>query len=56
MSLHGHIHESPEMSGIWKATIGKTICIQPRQLNPLTYVVINTEIMDIKKHDINEIY
>lgn len=56
MSLHGHIHESPEMSGVWKSTIGETICIQPGQLNPFTYVMIDTETMDIKKYDVNATY
>lgn len=27
LTLHGHIHESPEMSGSWKDRIKKTICI-----------------------------
>ena len=27
LALHGHIHESPKMSGSWKDKIGKTICI-----------------------------
>jgi Icc-related predicted phosphoesterase len=29
LALHGHIHESPEMSGCWTAHIGNTICVQP---------------------------
>ncbi len=41
ISLHGHIHESPYLSGIWSAKIGKTWCIQPGQLNDLSYVVID---------------
>jgi len=41
ISLHGHIHESPEISGVWKSNIGKTICIQPGQTGKLTYVMIN---------------
>ena len=31
MSLHGHIHESPEMSGVWQNELNGTICIQPGQ-------------------------
>ncbi len=31
LSLHGHIHESPEESGIWQNRLGKTVCIQPGQ-------------------------
>ena len=42
-SLHGHIHESPDVSGIWKNKIGDTVAIQPGQLEMLTYVIIDTE-------------
>jgi len=31
LSLHGHIHESPEESGIWQAKVGRTVCLQPGQ-------------------------
>lgn len=31
LSLHGHIHESPVMSGKWSAKLGGTVCIQPGQ-------------------------
>lgn len=41
LSLHGHIHESPEVSGTWQAQLGKTICVQPGQLqDKLSYVEI----------------
>ncbi|MFH1415374.1 MAG: metallophosphoesterase [Elusimicrobiota bacterium] len=40
-SLHGHIHESPEMSGKWMAKIGDTVCIQPGQRHGFDYVVID---------------
>ncbi len=47
MSLHGHIHESPEKSGKWKEKIGNTICIQPGQTDlgaeKMMYVIINTD-------------
>ena len=46
MSLHGHIHESPKMSGNWYAKLGETICIQPGQSeggsDELNYVIIDT--------------
>jgi Icc-related predicted phosphoesterase len=29
LALHGHIHESPEMSGIWIEHLGPTVCINP---------------------------
>lgn len=41
LSLHGHIHESPEISGRWHAKLGRTICIQPGQLDEFTYVTID---------------
>jgi uncharacterized protein len=31
LTLHGHIHESPEESGVWMAQVGRTVCIQPGQ-------------------------
>lgn len=29
LSLHGHVHESPKISGSWHDKIGNTICINP---------------------------
>ncbi|MFQ5648164.1 MAG: metallophosphoesterase [Candidatus Aenigmatarchaeota archaeon] len=29
LTLHGHIHESPDMSGAWKESFGKTVSINP---------------------------
>lgn len=40
-ALHGHIHESPDVSGVWKARIGNTHCIQPGQRTQFTYVIID---------------
>ena len=31
LTLHGHIHESPEESGTWRGTLGETVCLQPGQ-------------------------
>ena len=45
LSLHGHIHESPEVSGRWYAKLGNTICIQPGQLDGFTYVTIDLSTM-----------
>ena len=45
LALHGHIHESPEVSGRWWARLGDTICIQPGQLDGLTYVTIDLSSM-----------
>ncbi len=41
LSLHGHIHESPDVTKKWYAKLGNTICIQPGQLHDLTYVLID---------------
>jgi Icc-related predicted phosphoesterase len=54
MTFHGHIHESPEMSGIWYAKVDDTLCIQPGQLMPLTYVIIDLQTMDCKRYQENE--
>jgi len=47
MSFHGHIHESPDMSGKWYNKLGNTICIQPGQTefgnSKLHYVIVDTE-------------
>jgi len=45
LSLHGHIHESPEVTGRWCAKLGRTICIQPGQLDEFTYVTIDLSTM-----------
>jgi Icc-related predicted phosphoesterase len=50
LSLHGHIHESPEVSGIWKALLGNTVCVQPGQLDDFTYVVADLESMQIERY------
>jgi len=53
LSLHGHIHESPEVTGRWYAELGRTICIQPGQLDEFTYVTIDLSTMKfnrIKEH------
>ena len=43
MTLHGHIHESPKVTGKWYNMIGKTYCIQPGQHYNFTYVIIDLE-------------
>ncbi len=53
ISLHGHIHESPEMSGRWHATLNNTLCIQPGQLIPFTYVIINIYTIDFERYQEN---
>lgn len=50
LSLHGHIHESPESSGKWYTQLGNTVCIQPGQLSPFTYVTIDLQAMQFERH------
>ena len=43
-TIHGHIHESPQVSGRWFNTIGKTLCIQTGQpYEPFYYAKIDVE-------------
>jgi Icc-related predicted phosphoesterase len=57
-SFHGHIHESPEVSGTWFASIGKTICFQPGQShhyqNYLVYALLDLEMMEFERKIIIE--
>ncbi len=50
LSFHGHIHESPDISGHWYSKLGKTICIQPGQSQDhLIYVIIDLSTMEIER-------
>ena len=40
LTLHGHIHESPSLSGRWYETVGNTVCVQPGACPP-KYVVVD---------------
>jgi Icc-related predicted phosphoesterase len=51
LALHGHIHESPQMTGKWFAELDKTLCIQPGQLDDFTYVAIDLDNMQFEKYD-----
>lgn len=53
LTLHGHIHESHSRSGVWKAKIGKTLCIQPGQLrsNALSYAIVDLKTLGAEKFD-----
>ena len=53
LSLHGHIHESPDVSGKWHSQVGKTICIQPGQSQQhedfLHYVLVDLETITLER-------
>ncbi|TFF92850.1 MAG: phosphoesterase [Promethearchaeota archaeon] len=58
LTLHGHIHESPQISNKWMNNIGKTICIQPGQSNYyqkfLNYVIIDLKKMEYEHYSIEK--
>lgn len=47
VSLHGHIHEAPMISGKISVKVGRAICINPGQLNEFSYFIFT-----IKKNKI----
>ena len=49
LTLHGHIHESPRMTGKWFAEVGRTVCIQPGQLHELSYAVVDLDRMEYER-------
>ncbi len=45
LSLHGHIHESPSVTGSWRETLGKTIAVNPGQtVRQLSHVLIDIDV------------
>lgn len=49
LTLHGHIHESPQMSGSWKDKIGKATCINVGSSYPedkLNCIIIEIDDLD----------
>jgi Icc-related predicted phosphoesterase len=56
ITLHGHIHESPEISMKWIATLGKTLSVQPGQYpshrKKLIYVIMDLETMSVQRYKI----
>ena len=52
LSFHGHIHESPEISGAWKADLDATTCVQPGQSDArnLVYATVDTDTMVAERH------
>ena len=50
LTLHGHIHESPDVSGTHTANIGRTVCHQPGQKaqQALTLSIVEIEGQDVK--------
>ena len=53
LTLHGHIHESPQMSGSWKDKIGNTVCVNVGSSYPEDK--LNCAVIDIGTEDLNNI-
>jgi Icc-related predicted phosphoesterase len=52
VTLHGHIHESPPMTATWLAKLGRTLCIQPGQMAPLAYVLLDLDTLEAERHEV----
>lgn len=59
LTLHGHIHESYEVTGIWKQNVGKTLVVQPGQCgfstNKIRFVEFDLESNHVKSATLVEI-
>ena len=45
LSLHGHIHDSPKVTGQFQSTIGKTIAANPGQSgSTLHHLIIDIDV------------
>jgi len=49
LTLHGHIHESPELSGFYSDRIGKTISINPGQFTLKKLHAVTFEMENVKE-------
>jgi Icc-related predicted phosphoesterase len=48
LSLHGHIHESPHVSGRWWGRLGKTVCANPGALERPPWVLVDLDARTIE--------
>ncbi|MFQ5428690.1 MAG: metallophosphoesterase [Phycisphaerae bacterium] len=47
LSLHGHIHESPKVSGHWRDALGETVSVNPGQETlTLNYVLVDIDVAE----------
>ena len=56
LTLHGHIHESPALTGKWSSKLGQTTCIQPGQLDAFTYVTIDVPRMKCERINLEKTF
>ena len=48
LSLHGHIHESPHVSGRWWGRLGRTVCANPGALERPPWVLVDLDARTIE--------
>jgi Icc-related predicted phosphoesterase len=50
LTLHGHIHESPNRTGIWRAEVNNTVCVQVGQpWRDLSAAIIDLETREVER-------
>jgi Icc-related predicted phosphoesterase len=47
LTLHGHIHESFQMTGNWMELLGKTVCVNPGKQNILVFDLNDLKTMEL---------
>ncbi|RCK78309.1 MAG: hypothetical protein OZSIB_1551 [Candidatus Ozemobacter sibiricus] len=50
VALHGHIHESPAITGRWQGWLGSTLCLQPGQGDPLQWLLLDLDTLEATWH------
>jgi Icc-related predicted phosphoesterase len=59
LTLHGHIHESYDVTSVWKRNVGKTLVVQPGQYgfstNKVRFVKFDLESNRVKSATLVEI-
>ena len=48
LSLHGHIHESPHVSGRWWGRLGRTVCANPGAIERPPWVLVDLDARTIE--------
>ncbi|MBI5499984.1 MAG: metallophosphoesterase [Deltaproteobacteria bacterium] len=43
LSLHGHIHESPHVTGRWWGRLGRTVCVNPGAMERPPWVLVDLD-------------
>ena len=49
LTLHGHIHEAPEISGSYLDRIGKTLCVNPGQSIGKTILKLHAVLFEVER-------